>query len=523
MGWAGRAGRNSRGKLVTLPDCIVRLHKCNDTITKNRGDRQRHESTKSRWVMLEFRLGAIPPRFLHYLTTILMPRTRASLHTPVSDHWHRSVKYAMLHAISLAQLVFAYSRGWAANSPNARIRLKAELDRARQEIALLQEQLRIIHARMASIPPNRRPNYPPTERMAILQLKAIRHWSLERTANAFLVTSATIASWMKRVHESGPNALVQLPIAVNKYPDFVRYVVQRVKTLCPTLGKVKIAQMLARAGLHLGATTIGRMLKENSQPKPTYDGAAVEKSDTPKQTVTANYANHVWHADLTTVPTGFGFWCPWMPFALPQRWPFCHWVAVVVDHFSRKVMGVAAFNSQPSSEAVCALLGRAIAKTGKTPKYIICDRGGQFDCPAFRKWCRRKGIKPPRYGAIGKHGSIAVVERVILTLKTLLSRLLLVPYRHDAFLRELNLTVAWYNQSRPHTWLGGRTPNEAYFASFPANRRPRFEPRKQWPRGSPCAKPWALVRGSPGVKLTLEVSYHHGRKHLPIVMLKRAG
>ena len=83
-----------------------------------------------------------------------------------------------------------------------------------------------------------------------------------------------------------------------------------------------------------------------------------------------------------------------------------------------------------------------------------------------------------RYGAINKHGSIAVVERVILTIKCLLSCLLIVPYRREAFLKELLPTVEWYNKSRPHTWLGGKTPNEVYFGNFPANRRPRFESRE---------------------------------------------
>ena len=45
--------------------------------------------------------------------------------------------------ISLAQFTLAYTRGWAANSPNSRIRLKAELDRAHQEIAPLREDVRI--------------------------------------------------------------------------------------------------------------------------------------------------------------------------------------------------------------------------------------------------------------------------------------------------------------------------------------------------------------------------------------------
>jgi hypothetical protein len=117
--------------------------------------------------------------------------------------------------------------------------------------------------------------------------------------------------------------------------------------------------------------------------------------------------------------------------------------------------------------------------------------------------------------------SIAVVERVILTIKTVLAGLLLVPYRRDAFQRELDSIVGWYNQHRPHTRLGGKTPNEVYNGTFPANRRPRFEPRSKWPRGSPCAMPWALVRGSPGAKLTLEVSFQRGCKHLPIVTFKR--
>jgi hypothetical protein len=113
-----------------------------------------------------------------------------------------------------------YTRSWAAISFNSRIRLKAELDRATQEIALLRKQLRIIGVRMASIPPNRRPQYKHPERMAILELKSARNWSLERTAREFLVTAAPIASWMKRLDEQGPDALMQLREPVNKFPEY---------------------------------------------------------------------------------------------------------------------------------------------------------------------------------------------------------------------------------------------------------------------------------------------------------------
>ena len=201
---------------------------------------------------------------------------------PLPKDWAGSVKSAMIHVIALTQYAAVYTRSWMADSTNPRLRDKADLEQANQEIALLREEMRIKNVRMELIPPHRRPFYPPIERMAILELKAARGWSLEQTAKAFLVTAATIAPWMKRLDEEGPDALVQLPVPVNRFPDVVRYMVQRLKALCPMLGKVKIAQALARAGLHLGATTVGRMLKEKPQhttpaaePEPAGEGRVV--------------------------------------------------------------------------------------------------------------------------------------------------------------------------------------------------------------------------------------------------------
>jgi len=158
--------------------------------------------------------------------------------------------------------------------------------------------MRIKDARMALISPHRRPYYPPTERMAILELRAARGWSRQQTADAFLVTAATITSWIKRLDEEGPDALVQLREPVNKFPEFVRYAVRLLKALCPTMGKAAIVHMLCRAGLHLGTTTVGRMLKENPKPASSKSGNA--KSD--GRVVTAQRPNHVWHTDLTAVP-----------------------------------------------------------------------------------------------------------------------------------------------------------------------------------------------------------------------------
>ncbi len=95
---------------------------------------------------------------------------------------------------------------------------------------------------------------------------------------------------MRRIDEEGPHALLQLREPVKKFPDFVRYLVQvqRLSVLCPSMGKVKIAETLCRAVLHLGVTTVGRILKENRWPSPG------EKLEPTGRVVTAQRPNHLW-------------------------------------------------------------------------------------------------------------------------------------------------------------------------------------------------------------------------------------
>jgi transposase InsO family protein len=224
---------------------------------------------------------------------------------------------------------------------------------------------------------------------------------------------------------------------------------------------------------------------------------------------------------MSTVPTSLGFWTSWFPWSLPQRWPFCWWIAVVVDHYSRRIMGFAVFEQQPTSAAVKRFLGRVMQKAGASPRHLITDQGKQFRDKSFGRWCRRREICQ-RFGAVGQYGSIAVIERLIRTIKSECTRKLMVPYRRDDFRRELSLFVIWYNRHRPHEVLDGCTPDEVYHGLEPACRAPRFEPRQRWPRGSPCAAPLAGVRGRCGARIELNVRRMAGRRHLPIVELRRA-
>jgi len=154
---------------------------------------------------------------------------------------------------------------WGRAARNRRPRVVvAELERAKTEIALLKEELSIKDTRWSRVPPRRRPYYSPVQRMRILRLRAARSWSSSQAADAFLITEETIASWLRRIDEEGERGLVQIAEPVNKFPDYVGDLVRWLKAMCPTMGKVRIAQALARAGLHLGATTVGRMLRKSA-------------------------------------------------------------------------------------------------------------------------------------------------------------------------------------------------------------------------------------------------------------------
>ena len=279
---------------------------------------------------------------------------------PLPRGWNRRVKSAVLQILALSHYTFASLVARAAHNRDCRTRLRAEIDRLHQELVLLQDELRIKDARMARLHPHRRPFYTPVERMAILEMRAGRGWSAQQTADRFFLTLTTVGAWMSRIHEEGPHALLRLREPVNKFPDLVRHIVQRLKLTCPPLGKVKIAEMLCRAGLHLAPTTVGRMLRDQPvRPEPI--------AVTVAPVVRGNRSNHVWHLDLTAVPTRLGFWVPRRSGALPQEWPFCWWVVVVLDHFSRRVQGFQVFAQKPDARALSTLLGRTVRAVGGIP------------------------------------------------------------------------------------------------------------------------------------------------------------
>jgi len=151
-----------------------------------------------------------------------MPPIALSHSFPLPRGWPRRVRSAVVQVVSLARTSLALTQGWASESMNGQLRRRAEGDHLQQEIQLLREEIRIKDDRMEQLEAHRRPHYPPTQRLAILELRAARGWSLAQTARVFLVTPLTIASWMGRLDEQGPDALVRLP---EPAPDHLEIVV----------------------------------------------------------------------------------------------------------------------------------------------------------------------------------------------------------------------------------------------------------------------------------------------------------
>ena len=453
---------------------------------------------------------------------------------PLPDGWPRVAKRAVLCAVSLAETAWiVIASRWLNCRQRARVEF-AERLHIRDREARLREELRIKDARMAAIAPRNRPRYRPADRLAILELQAASGWSTAKTARAFMVDPDTVRQWRRTLDEEGAESLTRMPEPVNRYPQFLRMMVKRLKALCPAMGRRKLAEVLARAALHIAPTTVARMRDEEGVPPgepPTEDGArrADQAAETaadgepepqPERVVTSKRPNHVGHVDLTVVPTFLGGFFSAVTGSLPTWFPFCWWLAVYQDHFSRRLQAFELFKCEPTSQTVQKFLARAFESAGAAPKHLIMDKGRQFDCDGFREFCGAHSIRY-RYGAAGKKGSIAVIERLIRSIKDEFLRRIRIPLVVEAMHADIQSYADWYNEHRPHEYLRGRTPNEVYFDRPAANEAPRYETRLKYPRDGWVASPQAPVKGRRGARLDIEVTQYAGRPELPIVALRQ--
>ncbi len=437
---------------------------------------------------------------------------------PLPRGWSSKAKSLLVCATALAHKVLVFSRSVAVNSKLQRVRLQVTVDELSAENAMLREELRIKDDRTSRIPARTRPHFPPQERLAILQLQAARGWSTAQTARRMFLEAKTLAAWRRRCDEDGAAALVQTHTPVNRFPDLVREQIRALNRLLPSAGAVRIAQVLARAAMHVSASTVRRVTREKHlSPSP-----ATETRRPDNKPVTSRGPNDVWEIDFTLLPRVSGFWVPWVPHSLLQVWPFTWWMAAVIDHSSRTVVGWKLFQRQPSYADTREFLRRTIRSRGQAPRYLISDLGPQFANAPYRRWCRTKHGVVPRYAAAHSIRATSVIERFFRTMKAELPGWRSAAFRKADLERKLHSYLDWYHDHRPHQGLGGRTPHEVHDRVPPGNQAPRWEPRARWPADSTCARPAAPIREGGRANTVLEVEYLDGQSSQPIVRLRAA-
>ena len=431
--------------------------------------------------------------------------------------WSKRLSYAMFCVIACARLAFMRALGSLPPGSEAEtLQLRAENDELRRQLAIHKKLVNITNGRLMRMPARKRPRFSAYERFELLEIKALLGLNKAQAAKLFVVTGETIRKWSKAVTNGLP--LIGLAEHPSKYPDYIRLAVQRVATWYPHFGKKRIAGLLARMGFHLAVSTIGRIRDEppidpaniNEPPSPPDDEPA--KPDKETKEIIANYPNHVWNIDLTLVPTMLGLQSGLVDDVKKQQYPYCYHVLNVLDQLSRRLMGSVAFLKEPTSTEIRDVLNGVIRREGASPRHIICDRGPQFTSGDFKKWCKDEEVKP-RYGALGSKKSIAITERFHLTMKNEFTRKVDVTLVEASFQRDLDDFRTWYNRFRPHSYLGGATPDEKYSGQTPANTLPRFEPRA-------LAKPRVELRGKPGQRVQFDIDFVGGNKLLPIFRAK---
>jgi hypothetical protein len=94
-------------------------------------------------------------------------------------NWRSSVRHAVLNVIGIVRIAMLAGRQALIDTGNPK---DARIHQLESEVAMLREELRINGARMQRVAPHRRQQYKTVERMAILELRAMR--ALEQSGNS---------------------------------------------------------------------------------------------------------------------------------------------------------------------------------------------------------------------------------------------------------------------------------------------------------------------------------------------------
>ena len=346
------------------------------------------------------------------------------------------------------------------------------------KIAVLEERAAQLHKmapllriRFLRIPGRRRPHYRRHERLDILWHAARYRLSVHRTAETFVLSPQTILNWHRVLRRKDPHLLPTMC----GLPHLVHNLVRRLKSEWPQWGTRRIAGQLARLGVKASRSSVQRILRRGPVRPVVSDLVTGSRG----RVLLAKRPDHIWMIDFTRVG---GVVRPL-------------WIGAVIDAFSRRVLSIGSARGAPSSAFAVRLLREGIRRNG-APRWPVTDKDPVLRGGLVQRLLTRHGIMR-RYGAVGRRGSIALIERTWETLKTQYVRHLFLHRPIRALEAKLRSWQKWHNEKRPHQGLGQRTPDDVY-----RGRRPR--------------RTRDVTAG------VLSVRFLDGDRRLPVLWLRRA-
>lgn len=410
---------------------------------------------------------------------------------------------AFLHASEALAMAFGRKLGQMRDSGQSFDVYLARIEELEHRNRIHARVTPLLQARLRRVLAGKSDDYEDTERWEILQIRRDACLSQEETARLFLQSVSTIARWEREARNS-PDRDGVIGTLLSPTPPLMR-VADAVRTLIQAMALLgfqspgMIARWLYRGGYEVSRAFVQTVLQE--PPAAPLDTLSALVTPPPlaaanaPRAVTAKRPMHVALADVTDIPRSFG---------KPPLKLFAFY-----DVYSRLPLAWRLLESEPTAEDAVSLLDEVVAKHGKAPAHFVCDQGSYFKADAFQKRLAELGIKV-RFGAIGQHGSIALIERFWKTEKGLLLPILPVDkaLTRDDVLPRLQLSLDYYSHFRPHSSLGNKTPAEVFYGRplpVPAPVRP--------PRGRP---------GDPCPDLGLTITYIDSEKLFPILLRKTA-
>jgi len=199
------------------------------------------------------------------------------------------------------------------------------------------------------------------------------------------------------------------------------------------VGRKRVARLMRAAGLQ-GVSRRKRVRTTVRKPGEPPAPDLVERD------FTADRPDQLWVADITYIRTWVGFL----------------YLAVVVDAFSRRVVGWAMANHL-RTELVLDALEMAIHQ--RKPLSVIhhSDRGSQYTSLAFGKRCREARVRPSM-GSVGDAYDNALCESFFATLECELLDRHTFRSRDEARRAVFEFIEGWYNPHRRHSSIGYRSP-----------------------------------------------------------------